>query len=214
MRPLFFKNMRTSIYIDGFNLYYRVKGTDYKWLDLMALCQNLLDRQHAIDTINYYTTKLKGAKRSRKPERQGIYWRALQKYIPQLRIKLGLFQQRKVMMPRADNEEKFVYVIRTEEKGTDVNLAVNLLNDMWLDKYDCAVIISNDSDLAEAMCLVRKHSEKILILIPPFLPKKRPISGKLIQYAHYVHPVRNSVLANSQLPDIIPGTRLHKPGSW
>ena len=64
------------------------------------------------------------------------------------------------MMPRADNEEKFVYVIRTEEKGTDVNLAVNLLNDMWLDKYDCAVIISNDSDLAEAMCLVRKHSEK------------------------------------------------------
>ena len=73
---------------------------------------------------------------------------------------------------RADNEEKFVYVIRTEEKGTDVNLAVNLLNDMWLDKYDCAVIISNDSDLAEAMCLVRKHSEKILILIPPFPPQK------------------------------------------
>ena len=81
---------------------------------------------------------------------------SITKYIPQLRIKLGLFQQRKVMMPRADNEEKFVYVIRTEEKGTDVNLAVNLLNDMWLDKYDCAVIISNDSDLAEAMCLVRK----------------------------------------------------------
>ncbi|WOV90237.1 MAG: NYN domain-containing protein [Candidatus Zeuxoniibacter abyssi] len=165
--------MRTSIYIDGFNLYYRVKGTDYKWLDLMALCQNLLDRQHAIDTINYYTTKVEGRKKDpRKPERQGIYWRALQKYIPQLRIKLGLFQQRKVMMPRADNEEKFVYVIRTEEKGTDVNLAVNLLNDMWLDKYDCAVIISNDSDLAEAMCLVRKHSEKILILIPPFPPQK------------------------------------------
>ena len=81
MRPLFFKNMRTSIYIDGFNLYYRVKGTDYKWLDLMALCQNLLDRQHAIDTINYYTTKVEGRKKDpRKPERQGIYWRALQKY--------------------------------------------------------------------------------------------------------------------------------------
>ena len=69
MRPLFFKNMRTSIYIDGFNLYYRVKGTDYKWLDLMALCQNLLDRQHAIDTINYYTTKVEG--RQKRSEKTG-----------------------------------------------------------------------------------------------------------------------------------------------
>ena len=97
---------------------------------------------------------------------------SITKIYPATPDKAWAFQQRKVMMPRADNEEKFVYVIRTEEKGTDVNLAVNLLNDMWLDKYDCAVIISNDSDLAEAMCLVRKHSEKILILIPPFPPQK------------------------------------------
>ena len=46
-------------------------------------------------------------------------------------------------------------VIKTEEKGSDGNLAVHLLNDGWLDAYDCAVVVSNDSDIAEAMRLVR-----------------------------------------------------------
>lgn len=48
-----------------------------------------------------------------------------------------------------------VDIIKTEEKGSDVNLAVHLLNDGWLDAYDCAVVVSNDSDLAEAMRLVK-----------------------------------------------------------
>ena len=51
-------------------------------------------------------------------------------------------------------------VIRTEEKGSDVNLAVHLLNDGWLDAYDCAVVVGNDSDIAEAMRLVRHHHGK------------------------------------------------------
>jgi uncharacterized LabA/DUF88 family protein len=44
-------------------------------------------------------------------------------------------------------------IIKTEEKGSDVNLAVHLLNDAWLDHYDCAVVVSNDSDLAEDLYL-------------------------------------------------------------
>ena len=35
--------MRTAIYVDGFNLYYRaLKGTPYKWVDLLALSQQLI----------------------------------------------------------------------------------------------------------------------------------------------------------------------------
>jgi hypothetical protein len=45
--------MRTSIYIDGFNLYYRaIKGTPYKWLDLKQLAVNLLQPHHVITEIN------------------------------------------------------------------------------------------------------------------------------------------------------------------
>jgi hypothetical protein len=35
--------MRTNVYVDGFNLYYgSLKGTQYRWLDLEAMCTQLL----------------------------------------------------------------------------------------------------------------------------------------------------------------------------
>lgn len=40
-----------------------------------------------------------------------------------------------------------VSVLKTEEKGSDVNLAVDLLHDCVQGLYDCVVVISNDSDL-------------------------------------------------------------------
>ena len=51
--------MRTSIYIDGFNLYYgAVKDTPYKWLNLDALCRLLLAQHHTIDHIKYFTAQV------------------------------------------------------------------------------------------------------------------------------------------------------------
>lgn len=44
-------------------------------------------------------------------------------------------------------------VWKNEEKGSDVNLAIHLLNDAWNNRFDVAVVVSNDSDLAEAMRL-------------------------------------------------------------
>jgi uncharacterized LabA/DUF88 family protein len=58
-------------------------------------------------------------------------------------------------MPLAANPSKTAEVIHTEEKGSDVNLGVHLVNDAWLNRYDCAVVVSNDSDLAEAISLVK-----------------------------------------------------------
>jgi uncharacterized LabA/DUF88 family protein len=48
-----------------------------------------------------------------------------------------------------------VEVWKNEEKGSDVNLALHLLNDAWQDAFDCAVVVSNDSDLAEALRMVK-----------------------------------------------------------
>ncbi len=43
------------------------------------------------------------------------------------------------------------WVWDTEEKGSDVNLAVELDRRAWLNLYDMAVVISNDSDLERAV---------------------------------------------------------------
>ncbi|MCY4446578.1 MAG: NYN domain-containing protein [Rhodobacteraceae bacterium] len=116
-----------------------------------------------------------------------------------------------VKLPKANNPLKIVEVIKTEEKGSDVNLAVNLLNDAALDKYDCAVVVSNDSDLADAMRLVKERTNKILGL---FTPGRRYPSQQLKKYADFSLNVLSKHLKNNQLPLEIPGTNFKKPREW
>lgn len=81
------------------------------------------------------------------------------------------------------NGKKTVEIIKTEEKGSDVNIAVHMLNDAWLDEYDCAVVVSNDSDLAEAMKLIKiHHPTKVIGLLTP--GDQYP-SKELMQYAKF-----------------------------
>ena len=101
--------------------------------------------------------------------------------------------------------------VRTEEKGSDVNLAVHLLNDGWLDLYDCAVVMSNDSDLAEAMRLVKQHRGKRIGLVTP---GTRGSSRQLLAHADFARRIRSNGLRHSQLPETIPGTNIRKPVSW
>ena len=44
-------------------------------------------------------------------------------------------------------QPRTVEILKTEEKGYDVNLAVQLLHDAYQNRYETAVIISGDSDL-------------------------------------------------------------------
>ena len=90
-----------------------------------------------------------------------MYLRALCHYRPQVEVYFGHFLSHRVWAPLAQPvaSRRTAEVIRTEEKGSDVNLAVHLLNDGWLDAYDCAVVVSNDSDIAEAMRLVKYHHD-------------------------------------------------------
>ena len=42
-------SMRTFVYMDGFNLYHgALKGTPFRWLDLVALLENVLQPHHDI----------------------------------------------------------------------------------------------------------------------------------------------------------------------
>jgi uncharacterized LabA/DUF88 family protein len=210
--------MRTSIYIDGFNLYYgAVKGTPYKWLDFKAAFGLLLQPHHQITAINYFTAQVSGKRDPQQPVRQQTYWRALQASTPEFHLVKGSFLTHTVTAPLAqpNGGQRFAQVLKTEEKGSDVNLAVHLVNDAWLDTYDCALIVSNDSDLAEAMKLVRQdHSGKRLGLVFPRRETGGYPSRELSQHAHFVLRLGERVLAASQLPDRIPGTTIHKPATW
>ena len=207
--------MRTFVYVDGFNLYYgALKGTPWKWLDLPALFAKVLRPHHDILTVKYFTARVSGTPVDpSKPQRQDVYLRALRCYRPEVEVYFGHFLSHKVRAPLAHpaGDQRTAEVIRTEEKGSDVNLAVHLLNDGWLDGYDCAVVVSNDSDIAEAMRLVRQHHGKRIGLLTP--GTGRP-SRQLMAHADFARHIRPNAVRRSQLPDQIPGTNIRKPARW
>ena len=75
---------------------------------------------------------------------------------------------------------KKVWVDKTEEKGSDVNLASHLLRDAFLKQFEVAVLISNDSDLAEPVRIVAQELKFAVGIINPHQYhskelRKRPI---------------------------------------
>jgi uncharacterized LabA/DUF88 family protein len=210
--------MRTYVYIDGFNLYYgAVRGTPYKWLDLMALMQGLLKPHHVFEKIKYFTAMVDGRADPAAPLRQRIYLDALRTYIPKLEVHLGHFLSNRKTAREFYPPHKPVDILHTEEKGSDVNLAVHLVHDSWQNLYDCAVVVSNYSDLAEAMRIVHGEHRRVVGLITPDGAKAsapRRTSRQLAQHATFIAHIRRSALAANQLPNPIPGTALHKPSSW
>src|SRR5512147_2920034 len=131
---------RASVYIDGFNLYYgAVRGTPYRWLDLSQLCQRMLPND-TIQEIKYFTALVSARPHDpQAPVRQQIYLRAL-KTTPNLRILYGHFLTHSVRMilTGSDPPQK-VWVDKTEEKGSDVNLAAHLLFDAFGGAFELAV---------------------------------------------------------------------------
>ncbi|MEW6127853.1 MAG: NYN domain-containing protein [Acidobacteriota bacterium] len=124
--------MKTNIYVDGFNLYYgALKNTPYKWLDIHSLCRLMLPK-HSIHKIKYFTAQVNARPHDPdQPVRQQTYLRAL-KTIPNLEIILGHFLSSEVMMLVAGcppHAPQYIKVVKTEEKGSDVNIATHLLND-------------------------------------------------------------------------------------
>ena len=72
--------LRTCVYVDGFNLYYRaLRGTSYKWLNLHLLCEQLLSPDNRIVQIRYFTAPVTGKQDPDAPIRQQQYLRALPK---------------------------------------------------------------------------------------------------------------------------------------
>lgn len=208
--------MKTRIYIDGFNLFYGcLKGKQGKWLDIHALCCNLLPRNQ-IDLTRYFTAQVSA--RPNDPDqatRQQTYFRALAT-VPQISIHLGHFLTHEVTMPDAAAWQNGNYiprrVIKTEEKGSDVNLATLLLVDAFDDLFDCAVIVSNDSDLKGPIHQVRHRFGKTIGLLNP----QKNVSQALRPLAHFIKPIRAGAVAQAQFPSTLTDAtgQFRKPGNW
>jgi uncharacterized LabA/DUF88 family protein len=168
----------TYVYIDGWNLYYgAIKSTPYRWLDLHALSCNLLNRGYCVRKVRYFTARVDDRPDDlQQSQRQDAYIRAL-RTIPEIEVHFGRFatnvKRVRLAKPRS-NGAKTVEAIITEEKGSDVMLATNLV---WDSAHKCmaaALVISNDSDLQESLNMARKLGVKV-ITCNPHDHKKQPL---------------------------------------
>lgn len=208
--------MRTIVYVDGFNLYFgALRGTAFKWLDIAKAAALHLAAQHQITGIKYYTAKVNPRPTDPdQPLRQSLYLRALRTR-PDCEIYYGHFLTKTVKMPLAypvPGGPATVDVVKTEEKGSDVNLATHLLHDAHLNLFDCAVVISGDSDLLEPVRIVMGELHKPIGVLNP---QKHPCAVLKRQATFYkhMHPGR---LAQSQFPPRLTDAQgtFHKPASW
>lgn len=207
--------LRTIVYIDGFNFYYgQLKDSHHKWLNLTKLFKTVLGEENELVKIKYFTARVQPTERDPQVNiRQDTYFRALEVYCPEVETHFGHFLRHKVFSENANPPPNKIEIFKTEEKGSDVNLALHVLNDAWANAYDCAVIVSNDSDLATALQLVKEQHKKVIGLVTPGAPQRKP-SWQLKKYANFFIPIRQWALGQSLLPDAIPNTEITKPKSW
>ncbi|MEU8251637.1 NYN domain-containing protein [Nonomuraea sp. NPDC048916] len=210
--------MRVNVYVDGFNLYYGcLKGTSYKWLDLSALCIKLLPRDD-IYRIKYFTARITARPGDPdSPTRQDMYLRALGT-IPHVSVHYGHFQETKPRMPLATPDPsgpRTVKVIKTEEKGSDVNLASHLLLDAFREDCEMAVVVSNDSDLREPIRMLIEDLDVPVGLVNPHNPRFR--SRDLLALSpRFFKQIKSKALEDSQFPDVLQdgSGEIRRPAKW
>ena len=61
---------RTRVYVDGLNLYYgALKGTSFRWLDLVKLAKLLVPDEYQVDQLRYFTARVSGIANAGTPAR-------------------------------------------------------------------------------------------------------------------------------------------------
>lgn len=220
--------MRTIVYVDGFNLYYRMlkQRPAMKWLNPVELARSILHHSHNVIRVNYYIARVSAqAYDPLAPARQGTYLSAL-KTIPEIRIHEGNFLLSKTWMPLASPPDArpaayvwnlpppaVVRVLKSEEKGSDVNLGARLVRDAFTNAFDVGVVITNDSDLAEPIRIATQEAGKRVGLLKPVQNATQSLVSASSWHLH----IRPGHLARSQLPNPIispDGTQIVKPATW
>jgi uncharacterized LabA/DUF88 family protein len=177
-------------YVDGFNLYYGLRdscdgaGIRWRWIDIPRLCRMIVPEVE-VTHLKYFTARVQPQGHA-KAKRQARFLRALRS-LPNVSIHYGSFIQKEAEMRLASNRSRRVRVLRTEEKGSDVNLATHLVVDgLVKHAFGVAVVVSNDSDLVYPIQVVRAGGCEVGVLNPHL---DQP-SAELRKVASWVRPIR------------------------
>jgi uncharacterized LabA/DUF88 family protein len=154
--------------------------------------------------------------------RQESKWRALDEvgsqptdlFRPNLRPVFLLSRMLKDAARRRRRHHTVARVIVREEKGSDVSLGSYLVYDAL--KHHCAkaLVLSNDSDLKDAVKLAAAEGLAVGLVNPHL---SNPTSAALKREASFEITLRRESLAKCQLPNVVVGRngkQIRKPVEW
>lgn len=208
---------RVNVYIDGYNWYHAVfkHHPEWKWLDVYRFFVHLRPHEE-ISAVKFFSALVdENMPGSAARERQSRYLEAL-RTLPGTEVILGKFQNRTVRCRASCREE---YVIQ-EEKKTDVNIAVQILGDVFFDRCDHVIVVSGDSDLQPPVeWIARHHPQKRAQVYIPALASEQSrrrldLYARLGVRADFL-PLNG--LAQCQMPNCVKradGTFSVRPSTW
>ena len=179
-------------YIDGFNLYFGLKASNwqrYYWINLQLLVANLLKSNQELVFTKYFTSRV-----STPPDkqlRQSVFLEALET-LDDFRIFYGKYQS----YPRRCSKCGFKDYV-PNEKMTDVNIAVEMMTDAFQDHFDTALLMSADSDLSGVIQSIKIlfPEKRVVVAFPP-----QRHSAVLEKQAHASFIIGRANLAKSVFP--------------
>lgn len=185
------KKNKILVLIDGYNYYHKLKEYQakyskcVKWLDYRSLVESWLGDDDDKDSVEiFYFSAIANWRGTSSVLKHKTYIKALQ--TRDIKIILGEFKQKKTH--RCNDNEKCLNctcnpehkkLIRHEEKNSDVNLAITLIEKSIKKEFDKCFILSADNDFATAITKARELNHKAKIIIqPPPLAQKRLVSKR------------------------------------
>ena len=206
--------MRVQAFIDGFNLYHAVDDlcktnnikTYYKWLDLHSLMSAFIKpSQETLQDVFYFSAY--ATWRANAHLRHREYVKALT--ANNVQVILGHFKK-KNMHCRACHTNWETH----EEKESDVNLCIHLLQNAHLNAFDKAFIVTSDSDMVPVIEMIKNTfpNKEIVVLTPP---NRYRIAHEIRSKVETIR-IKEKHIQNNIFPSTInhQGQQIVKPSSW
>jgi uncharacterized LabA/DUF88 family protein len=183
---------RVYAFIDGFNFYHAIDTQAYrqfKWMSLTRLLGCYITKSDTLAGVEYFTTLATWDAGKVARHRQFIRVNEEQGVV----VTYGEFKRKDRFCTLCNRRFP-----SREEKQTDVNIALRMLELAVQDRYDKAIIVSGDTDLIPAIKSVTRTfpQKKVGVVIPI-----GRASEDLKQQADFHHKMKLRHLVDSRLDD-------------
>lgn len=162
-----------NFFVDGFNFYYGLKDMTkmkpdwrkFYWIDIVKLFEQFLQEGEEMGTVHYFTARPKNVGKTARQNMLMLCNKAISG--EKLKIHYGKYQDKTITCrAKGGCGSEFMH---WEEKQTDVNLAIKMVEECHHENCNKIILVSGDSDFLPPLNLIKnfyKHIE-LSVMFPP-----------------------------------------------